>query len=94
MCGSTTCAHKENKSGFLAVSLGVDEEVSLQVHFQIPYSFATWRISDQSQFVEHPSTEVVRHNRETVIGDTQLKCRKENKCLRLSMKCVEHKEVF
>lgn len=56
----------------LAVSLGVDEKVSLQVHLQASNRFATRRVGDQSQFVKNSSTKVIGHHRETVIGAAQL----------------------
>lgn len=56
-----------------AVPLGVDQQVSLQADLQTPHSFAPWRVGDQRQLVEHSSTKVISHHRETVIGAPQLK---------------------
>lgn len=56
----------------LAVSLHVDEKVSLQVHLQASNRFATRWVGDQSQFVKNSSTKVISNHRETVIGAAQL----------------------
>lgn len=62
----TACADVKAGGG-LAVSLGVNEKVSLQVDFQTPNCFAARWVSDQSQFVKHSSTEIVSHDREPII---------------------------
>lgn len=64
---------------FLAVSLGVDEKVSLQVHLKASNRFATRWVGDQSQFVENTSAEVISHDRETIIRASQLQGKRGTK---------------
>lgn len=64
----------------LAVSLGVDQKVSLQVHLKASNrSLATWWVCDQSQFVENSSAKVIGHHREPVVRAAQLQGHEERR---------------
>lgn len=73
LCNKAQCGEHLQMLAPLTVPLVVGEKVSLQVGFQTPTRLATRRVCDQSQFVEHSSTKVVRHNRKPVIRAVQLK---------------------
>lgn len=68
----------------LAVSLGVDEKVSLQVHLKASNRFATRWVGDHGQFVENSSAKVISHHRETIIRAAQLQGNEERKKLPLA----------
>lgn len=62
--------------GFSGVSLGVDQQVSLQVHLQAARPGpAPGGVGDQGEFVENPSAEIVGHHGEAVVGAPQLQAR-------------------
>lgn len=77
--GAAGCRAERRASVFspLAVSLGADEKVSLQVHLKASNRLATRWVGDQSQFVENSAAKVISHHRETIVRAAQLQGHEE-----------------